>query len=386
MKKQQIQQISTLMKERGVSIPQLAKDCGISHMTIRRILKDEAYNPTIDTIKKIAISLGTNEHDIMDDDFEMINFKGVKGYIDYLGHISRIDSFKDLERCYMLIKADMNIPKIAKTILNEDKSVQKSLSKCVSNYCHIDLLQFEHYDATKVALWDFRKSDDERDEMPNNLGNMCKGYDFEMDGVHFLNSEAAYICGLFSENTKEHQDIQNELITELNGYATKKVIRRKYEYCGRKDWEEFNVQWMLYVVWCKCTSNRTFSDLLRHIPSHYTIVENSTHQKALKGVDTASFWGARNTELEEKRDILERYAEMQSQGRKAKDIAQAKMQARNNINHFGTWEGVNCMGKILTICKQCLENGIEPPIDYDLLRSKQIHLLGRKLGFTKRQD
>lgn len=381
MEKRQIQLISALMHEKGMSIAQLAKDCDVSHMTIRRILNDDTYNPTIDTIKKIAASLGTNEHDLMEDD--PTNYKGVKGYVDYLGHITRIESFKDLERCYLLIKEDMNLPKVAKAILNEEKTIQKSLSKSVSTYCHIDLLQFEHYDATKVALWDFRGSDDEREDMPNNLGNMCKGYEFNIEDVHFLNSEAAYICGLFSNNTKEHIDIQNELIAEPNGYATKKVIRRKYELLGRKDWAEFNVQWMQYVVWCKCKSNKAFSDLLRRIPSHFIIVENSTHHKPQKGKDTAAFWGARNVELEQKRDILERWAEMQSHGSKAKDVEQAKMQARNLISHFGTWEGVNCMGKILTICKHCLESGTEPSIDYDLLRKKQIHLLGRRLTFDE---
>ena len=54
---------------------------------------------------------------------------------------------------------------------------------------------------------------------------------------------------------------------------------------------------------------------------------------------------------------------------------------RNSVNHIGTWEGCNCMGKILTICKHCLETGTEPPIDYDLLRSKNIYLFGKLLTF-----
>ena len=57
------------------------------------------------------------------------------------------------------------------------------------------------------------------------------------------------------------------------------------------------------------------------------------------------------------------------------------MQARNCVSNFGTWEGVNCMGKILTICKYCIENGTKPPIDYELLRSKKIYLLGDLLSF-----
>ena len=47
-----------------------------------------------------------------------------------------------------------------------------------------------------------------------------------------------------------------------------------------------------------------------------------------------------------------------------------KKKERNKINDIGIWSGVNCMGKILTICKWCLDNNTEPPIDYDLLNSK----------------
>ena len=41
------------------------------------------------------------------------------------------------------------------------------------------------------------------------------------------------------------------------------------------------------------------------------------------------------------------------------------------------------MGKILTICRQCLENKTEPDIDYELLKSKHIHMLGEEVDFDK---
>jgi hypothetical protein len=37
------------------------------------------------------------------------------------------------------------------------------------------------------------------------------------------------------------------------------------------------------------------------------------------------------------------------------------------------------MGKILMIIKECLHNGTEPDIDYDLLRSKEIHFFGERI-------
>ena len=383
MEQSQIQRITGLMESKGISIMTLAESCGVSHMTIRRILNGETHNINIETIKSIASVLGVDEQYIIDGkDFSPADFRGVRGYIDYQGNILRIDTFKQLESIYLKIKSDLSTPKEAKEILREDKINKKSQVKQQTDINNINLFQLEHYDTSKVATWDFRKSDDERDEQPNNLGNMCQGYEFDVAGIHFLNSEAAYICGIFSNDTKQHQGIQKELIAESNGYATKKVIRRKYEHLGRKDWESFNVQWMLYVVWCKVRQNKAFSDLLRRIPSNCTIVENSTHQKAQKGQkDTSAFWGARNSILEEKRDIVEKDAEIQNHNAKAKEIARLKMQARNSISNFGEWVGVNAMGKILTICKSCIENGTEPPIDYELLKSKEIHLPGKLLTY-----
>lgn len=382
MEKSQIERIAVLMESKGVSVKELADSCGVSHMTIRRILNGETQSTNLEIINAIASALGVDERYILDGkDFSPQDYKGVKGYIDYQGHISRIETFKQLEAIYQKIKDELTIPREAKNIMREDRVNKKTQSKTI-DINSIDLFRPEHYDTSKVATWDFRKSDDERDEMPNNIGNMCKGYEFDMADFHFLNSEAAYICGLFSNGTQEHDEIQRELIAEPNGYATKKVIRRKYERVGREDWEEFNVQWMLYVVWCKAKSNKAFSDLLRRIPSNCIIIENSTHQRSPKGQkDTSAFWGARNNTLEEKRDLLEKDTEIQNHSTKAKELARLKMQARNSISNFGTWEGVNCMGKILTICKHCIENETEPPVNYDLLRAKKIYLRGKLLSF-----
>ena len=41
------------------------------------------------------------------------------------------------------------------------------------------------------------------------------------------------------------------------------------------------------------------------------------------------------------------------------------------------------LGKILMACKQALEQGIEPPIDYALLQEAHINILGRALIFNK---
>lgn len=41
------------------------------------------------------------------------------------------------------------------------------------------------------------------------------------------------------------------------------------------------------------------------------------------------------------------------------------------------------LGKILMTCKQALEQGTEPPIDYVLLQEAHINLLGKELTFNQ---
>jgi hypothetical protein len=101
-----------------------------------------------------------------------------------------------------------------------------------------------------------------------------------------------YQWHVFTEYAKGYRD-SRELQKSDNGYEAKKAIRRKYEQVGlsRDDWNTFNVQWMLFVVWQKVTQNKKFAEKLRKIPSNAMIVENSTFQKAQKGKDTAAFLG-----------------------------------------------------------------------------------------------
>ena len=177
------------MESKGTNIMQLAEACGLIHMTIRRILNGEMQSTNLETIKAISTALGVDEQYILDGKgFSPGDFKGVKGYIDYQGHISRIDTFKQLEAIYQKIKDDLTIPKDAKNVMREDRANKKTQSKTI-DVSSIDLFRPEHYDTAKVATWDFRKSDDERDELPNNLGNMCKGYEFDIANCWKIQSE-----------------------------------------------------------------------------------------------------------------------------------------------------------------------------------------------------
>lgn len=387
MKQYQIDRIKDLMDAKGITSKELASKCGVSEMTIRRIL-DPKHNPTTDNVEKVAEALGVHEQYIYETETESKSKQPISGYIEYGGTISSIKTFKQLEKVYESIKYDMATPKLAKSLLDQDRTNQKTQSKQSIDITAIDLFKKEQYDTSKLYTWSFRKSDDEKEEMLNDLGNMCQGYPFKVCGERFLNSECAYISGMFSQNTTKAIEIQRELQKSDNGYEAKKSIRRKYEQVGlsREDWNSYNVHWMLFVCWCKVTQNKKFAEKLRKIPPYAMIVENSTFQKAQKGKDTAAFWGMRNQAIKDATETLETAAKVQNHSAPKKDVEKAKMAARNSVNHIGTWEGVNCMGKILTICKHCLETGTEPPIDYNLLRSKNIYLFGKLLTFDDKPE
>lgn len=380
MKQYQIDRIKDLMEAKGIAKQELASICNISAMTIGRLLTKTDYNPTTDTIETIANALGVHEQYIYETETDVKSKIPLNGYIEFNGAISRIKTFSQLEKLYNDIKQTLDTPKLAKLLKDQDKANRQTQSQQPIDVTTIDLYKQEQYDTRKLYTWSFRKSDDEKEEMMNDLGNMCQGYPFNVCGEQFLNSECAYISGLFSQNTPKAIEIQRELQASDNGYEAKKSIRRKYEQVGfsRADWNTFNVQWMLYVVWQKVSQNKAFAKKLRNIPSCAMIVENSTFQKG----ETSDFWGMKNQAIKDAVPILETAAEVKSFTSKKKNVNEVKMKARNSVNHIGTWKGVNCMGKILTICKHCLESGTEPPIDFDLLRSKQIYLFGNLLTFA----
>ena len=275
----------------------------------------------------------------------------------------------------------MELAKEAKAFiaLNKEKRVSVKRNNLNAQY-HFDLSwdSIDEYDTTQYDCWSFKTADDEKDGILLDLGNQCSGYTFLFHAHTFQTSESAYLCGQFSNDTAKHKEIQEKLITAKSGYDAKKAVRTKYEDSfGREDWQMFNVEWMKWVVWQKIQRNNEFKQLLLSIPRNAYIIENSTHQKGA----TALFWGMANQELEDKRDVLERCTEYDNPTVKKKDLTVKVMEARNKINHIGVWQGTNCMGKILKYFQLCLLKQIEPQIDYQLLRSKQIYLLGLLLTF-----
>ena len=92
-------------------------------------------------------------------------------------------------------------------------------------------------------------------------------------------------------------------------------------------------------------------------------------------------WGCKNTEWKEAHSKIKQNAEVQLFGKSKKEINSQIMNDLNKIDYIGIYKGKNIMGKILTICRDCLLYGEEPSINYELLKSKHIHILGKELIF-----
>ena len=239
----------------------------------------------------------------------------------------------------------------------------------------------DHYDTSSYRCCAFRRKQDKWKTQLMPFGNMNSGFPFTIRGKVFLNSECAYISGMFSTNSKRHMAIQEQLLAETNGYMAKKNIRAKNESIGRKDWEEFNIDWMLYVVWQKVQQNAEFRELLLAFPAGTLFIEDvSLKNKPKEGADKNVVWGCRNESKKRFYKLVKKYADTQTFSTK-----KAKTDFINEylwqFCNYGLYVGQNIMGKILTIVATCLREGTEPPIPKKALWKKQIYLLGKRVHF-----
>lgn len=259
---------------------------------------------------------------------------------------------------------------------NPQKQIVMNNSKSLSFPIILD--QVEAYDASMLNCYAFRRATDSVEGHSLAVGNMVSGFPFALEGVTFQNSECAYIAGMFSNDSDNHHELQEALQVETNGFMAKKKIRRFNEDKKRADWEEFNVQWMLYCVWCKVVSNSDFRDMLLAIPSDAVIIEDSTFQKGA----TATVWGTKNTT--QRRLVVDYKKQLEAEGNSKAAIKRACDEKRlGEWRKQGVFVGKNLMGKILMICRDAVLSHSTPNIDLELLRSKKIYLLGKLLTFDK---
>lgn len=251
-----------------------------------------------------------------------------------------------------------------------------------SDTFEIVLGRVEHIDASHFNCSSFSKVTDVVNGTDLRLTNMASGYPFDFEGRTWHDSETLYLCGEFSTDSIQHKAIQGEMYSKKNGYAAKRFVKNKYKSLIRKDFSTFRIQWMLFVVWMKCKGNAEFARLLSQIPQDALIIENTTKQCCA----TKEIWGCSNQELTNYRDMMEEKIKEQAKANNPKITKKALdnlvVIETNKINNIGIFTGQNNLGKILMICHYCLVNGTEPPIDYDLLNAKNIHILGKRISFT----
>lgn len=251
----------------------------------------------------------------------------------------------------------------------------KSIKPSNSNSIILD--RMEAYDASKLKAWPFKHVDDIVEGIKLDLCNMTSCYPFEVEGVRWRSSEELYLAGEFSNNTTEHRSIQEELRAAKSPYAAKRFVKGKHRKQVREDFAEFRTQWLLWVVWQKCKGNIDFRRKLLSIPDDVILVEETTTDTGGSG----QIWGCSNRELVEARKAV-----AQSITEKHTDLTKKNLDflinvETNAIRNVGIFRGQNNIGKILMICRDCIKRGTEPDIDLELLRSKNIFILGKQLTF-----
>lgn len=373
-----INNIKTILKEQKLSQADLADRCGMAVGTINRIIRGK-QKLTQNTLKVIADALNVSIDELLENVSTLNN--GVNGYLQFGNEITHITSYRSLLNWIKKYEPSIiGLPQMAKNVQKEEKRNQQILLN--ADFGDINFHKNETLDSSQYDCWSFRKSEDVREGIDIDLGNMCISYPFECNGRLFSNSEALYICGLFSLNSPQHIEIQEQLLNAKSGYDAKKgvraVIAKHHKELLRKDWNSFNIEWMKWCVWQKVKKNNRFAEVLCSIPSTAYIIENSTHQR---NSETSLFWGMSNVELEEKRAVIEKWVEMSNPTLSVKELDKIKMIERNKINHIGVWQGVNCMGKILKSCQLALLYKKELGINYDLLRAKHIYMFGELMRF-----
>ena len=253
--------------------------------------------------------------------------------------------------------------------------------------------EVHEYDTEKQECWSFNSKNDVRDGIKLQLGNMANGFGVKVLGIDFPNSEIPYQLAIFN-NEKDSIGLQEEIIDPQKGWLGNGLKMKRTFIYGReykrylRDTEFENgkemwcFEWMKWITWEKVRQNEEFKQILLSIPKNAIIIEQAQKRPTK---DKPSMWGAWNNELKKERNIVIRAAQLEnglSKGSKATEV-QDVLYAVNNV---GTWVGENSEGQILTMAKLALNEGINLPIDADMLNEAKINWFGKVLQFTKHED
>ena len=244
------------------------------------------------------------------------------------------------------------------------------------------------YDTQKQECWSFNSKTDVRDGVSLQLGNMANGYGVEILGKQFPNSEIPYQLAIFKDDAVK---VQEEIINPVKGWLYNGLkMKRKFIY-SQEHWKdrrdkEFEdgkelwcFEWMKWIVWEKVKQNQGFADILLAIPRNAIIIEQAQKKPTKK----PSMWGAWNEDLLAERKIVIRAAQIENGLGKT---SQPVKDVIYKVNNVGVWRGENAMGQILTMAKLALNEGIQMPIDTQMLNDAKINWFGKVLEFTNKDD
>lgn len=237
--------------------------------------------------------------------------------------------------------------------------------------------QTEVYNCENQRIWAWHKVSDVVEGVELRLSNMAGGFPFQAAGRTWATSEQLYLAGEFTDPV-----IQQEIASAKSGYAAKRFIKAKHKRAVREDFADFRLQWMLWCVWQKCIGNQAFRQLLTSIPEDVILVEDTTTDNG----GTAEIWGAANHAQREAQAVVrEAYTALYGGRFKSKKEEEAHISklVLQDTRHIGQFLGQNNIGKILMICRQCLLNGSEPEIDYQLLNEAHITIFAEVLKFSE---
>ena len=166
------------------------------------------------------------------------------------------------------------------------------------------------------------------------LGNQAGGFPFKALGRTWPSSEHLYLLGYWSDQYRnaESRASQEDVLSAKSGYAAKRFKKSKHIKQARPDFKEWRHEWMLWVVWQKCIGNADFRELLL-ATGDAMIVEVEKNDPV---------WAAWYDEN-------------------------------------GKLVGANGMGKILMICREALQTGIDPLFDIHKLCDADIRILDSRL-------
>ena len=378
-----------IMSIKGLDIKQVLKVVDTTKQNLDYSLN---HNPSLEKLEILANILNVDIRAFFEQNHEVV-FRGlvsidgetftINSIVDIQNLNDYIDNFK---RCKVDDTRLNNIINEVLVDIEEKDHVSQSFIDNGNNFNldYLNLNEWTSLDGSKENCWSFRNNGDTRNGKFLNFGNMVKCPMILFD-KQFNDSESAYVVGCYSNPDIRSVEIMNEISNfKGGGYILKKTYRgnnRTIEPFNhiRQDWETFNVNWMLMVLWEKVNSNDDFRKMLEQVQIDAHIIEDTSFMPV---GGTTQVWGAKNSTLKSLRvaknkQLIKRL--LQEGVNVNATFEKGEQLLHNRINNVGIWEGRNLTGKCLKLCQLALLQNSIPPINFELLNHSNIFWFGEKI-------